>query len=188
MGDEYSIVLKDETWISIQTEAALPLETINSQLLVLQTAFPTVVRNYDQREFEALQRLWYDIFKNVPEQLMKEAIKRFIINDRKGFFPSPGQIVGYIEQIVKEQQAAEKKRRMLEHQAMLREYDRLVKAGENCANCEFCRKEAKSLFCTNERSINYEMRRGFGITNSFRCEYFSWVKVTVAIGGNYERA
>lgn len=188
MGDEHNIVLKDEAWISIQTEATLPLETINSQLLALQTAFPTIVRNYDQHEFEALQSLWYDIFKNVPEQLMNEAIKRFIINDRKGFFPSPGQIVGCIEEIVKEQQAAEKRRRMIEHQAMLREYDRLVKAGENCFNCEFCRHEAERLFCTNERSINYEMTRGCGVTNTVRCEYFSWVKVTVAIGENYERA
>lgn len=102
MDDEYSVVLKDETWLSIQTEATLPPEAISAQLLILQTAYPTIVRNYDQYEFQALQNLWYDIFKNIPEQLLKEAIKRFIINDRKGFFPSPGQIIGYIEQIVYE--------------------------------------------------------------------------------------
>lgn len=116
MGEDYKIVPIDKTWLSIQTENALPLESINSQLLVLQTAFPTVVRNYDEYEVQALQQLWYDIFKNVPEQLMREAIKRFIINDRKGFFPSPGQIVGYIEQIVAEQKDAEMLRGILEYE------------------------------------------------------------------------
>lgn len=116
MGEDFKIVPKDKTWLSIQTENALPLESINSQLLVLQTAFPTVVRNYDEYEVQALQQLWYDIFKNVPEQLMREAVKRFIINDRKGFFPSPGQIVGYIEQIVAEQKEAEMLRGILEYE------------------------------------------------------------------------
>jgi hypothetical protein len=116
MGEDFKIVPKDKTWLSIQTENALPLESINSQLLVLQTAFPTIVRNYDEYEVQALQQLWYDIFKNVPEQLMREAIKRFIINDRKGFFPSPGQIVGYIEQIVAEQKEAEMLRGILEYE------------------------------------------------------------------------
>lgn len=116
MGEDFKIVPKGKTWLSIQTENALPLESINSQLLILQTAFPTVVRNYDEYEVQALQQLWYDIFKNVPEQLMREAIKRFIINDRKGFFPSPGQIVGYIEQIVAEQKEAEMLRGILEYE------------------------------------------------------------------------
>ena len=116
MGEDFKIVPKDKTWLSIQTDNALPLESINSQLLILQTAFPTVVRNYDEYEVQALQQLWYDIFKNVPEQLMREAIKRFIINDRKGFFPSPGQIVGYIEQIVAEQKEAEMLRGILEYE------------------------------------------------------------------------
>ena len=102
MGKESSIVPLSDEWLSIQTNTLLPREAIDSQLLVLQTAFPTVVRNYDQYEYQALRSLWYEIFKNVPKDLMEEAIMRFIINDRKGFFPSPGQIVGYIEQIVVE--------------------------------------------------------------------------------------
>lgn len=102
MENERGIVPISKSWLSIQSDDLLPAEVMDSQLLVLQTAFPTVVRNYDKYEYQALRSLWYEIFKNVPEQLLKEAIKRFIINDRKGFFPSPGQIVGYIEQIVEE--------------------------------------------------------------------------------------
>ena len=178
MGDEYGIVSQDKTWLSIQEETTLPLEVISNQLFVLQTAYPTVVRNYTQEEYQALRGLWYDIFKNVPEPLMKEAIKRFIINDRKGFFPSPGQIIGCIEQIVKEQREAEETRKLIEHQRKLWEHRRLVEAGENCANCEFCRSETDTsrLFCTNPKSINYEARRGCGVTDTLRCEYFSWAK------------
>ncbi len=180
MGEDYKIVPTDKTWLSIQTENALPLESINSQLLVLQTAFPTVVRNYDEYEVQALQQLWYDIFKNVPEQLMREAIKRFIINDRKGFFPSPGQIVGYIEQIVAEQKEAEMIRSMHECQEAVREYDRLVKKGENCANCMFCRRKtefgSEKMFCKNAESINYEGTRKAGVSKELRCEFFNLAK------------
>lgn len=188
MSDEYGIVPVGKTWLSIQTETTLPLESINSQLLVLQTAFPTIVRNYDQFEFQAMQKLWYDIFKNVPEQLMQEAIKRFIINDRKGFFPSPGQIVGYIEQIAQEQKEAEEERRMIERLEKILEYDNLVKKGENCANCKFCRQETdrlndKKMFCTNAGSNNYEMTRKVGVASNLRCELFCWANAAVKTGG-----
>lgn len=102
MDTERSVVPLSDEWLSVQSETFLPQEVVDSQLLVLQTAFPSVVRNYDEYEYQALRNLWYEIFKRVPQDLMEEAIKRFIINDRKGFFPSPGQIVGYIEQIVME--------------------------------------------------------------------------------------
>lgn len=180
MGEDYKIVPTDKTWLSIQTENALPLESINSQLLVLQTAFPTVVRNYDEYEVQALQQLWYDIFKNVPEQLMREAIKRFIINDRKGFFPSPGQIVGYIKQIVAEQKEAEMLRDILKLQEATAEYNRLVKKGENCANCIYCRREmehsSEKMVCKNAESINYEGTRKTGVSKELRCEFFSQAK------------
>lgn len=104
-----------ENWLSIQTEQPLSVEKINEELLVLQTAFPTIVRNYDEYEFNSLQALWYRIFKNVPEDIMSEAILRYIINDRKGFFPSPGQIIGCIEQIVKERKDDEFNRLALKH-------------------------------------------------------------------------
>lgn len=189
MDNEYAPVVKSDKWIAIQTESTLPLESINSKLLALQTAFPTIVRNYDQHEFEALQNLWYDIFKNVPEQLMNEAIKRFIIADRKGFFPSPGQIIGYIEQIVEEQQAAEERQKMLEYQEEMRKQHDLIYAGERCENCIYCRVEktvaegyidelgnmiavvkpaTTSYFCECEKSRKYV------VSTHQRCEYFSW--------------
>lgn len=107
MENDTRIIPLSESWLSIQSDNFLPPEVVDSQLLVLQTAFPTVVRNYDKYEYQALRNLWYGIFKGVPKDLLEEAIRRFIINDRKGFFPSPGQIVGYIEEIVIERKCNE---------------------------------------------------------------------------------
>lgn len=173
MDNEYVIALKDQTaWLSIQEESETPPEVLNSQLLVLQTAFPTVVRNYDQYEFQALQSLWQEIFKHVPEQLMKEAVKRFIVNDRKGFFPSPGQIIGCIEEIVEEQKEAARIEDWIKLQRELDRYFELVRAGENCTNCDYCRQGKESIYCSNEKSENFVGKRKAGVTKDFRCEYF----------------
>lgn len=97
-------------WLQIQQETPNTLESVAKQLLVLQTAYPTITRSYNKSEYRSLLKLWYSIFRFVPENTMREAIRRYIINDRKGFFPVPGQIVGYIEQIVSEQNAAQEAR------------------------------------------------------------------------------
>lgn len=97
-------------WLQIQQETPNTLESVAKQLLVLQTAYPTITRSYSKSEYQTLLKLWYSIFRFVPENTMREAIRRYIINDRKGFFPVPGQIVGYIEQIVGEENAAREAR------------------------------------------------------------------------------
>lgn len=132
-------------WLVVQTDKPIAPQKVSAQLLVLQTAFPAVVRNFDKFEFQALQSLWYDVFKNVPEEVMREAIRRFIINDRKGFFPSPGQIVKYVEQIAAEEKMRrdeeEFKKEMERYAAIRAEEQRLIEAGEICGNCKYCRRE-----------------------------------------------
>ena len=193
----YEVTKYSENWLSVQTAQPMPKEKLNEMLLVLQTAFPTVVRGYDQMEFKNLQSLWYDVFKNVPEELMSEAIRRFIINDRKGFFPSPGQIVGYIEQIVNEQNAQRWREDLMREQEQQRaaekEDERALAAGIKCENCLYCRHvnalqmvdtytgkviaelEPKRYFCTNPNSRKYEGSDEYKRTTSpaERCECFT---------------
>lgn len=142
MQEQTELVTYSDKWLSVQTNEAITPQKMSAQLLVLQTAFPAVVRNFDKYEFQALQSLWYDIFKNVPEDITREAIRRFIINDRKGFFPSPGQIVQYVEQIADEQETARKEKEFVEMvEAQRKAYEKerqLIAAGETCANCRYC--------------------------------------------------
>lgn len=113
-GNENALVLIDsKEWIEIQTKESLTPAQINKQLMVLSTAFPTVVRNFDPYEFKATQELWYSIFKNVPEELLQEAVRKFIITERKGFFPSPGQIIGIITDIVKKREMDDLMKRLI---------------------------------------------------------------------------
>lgn len=112
--NEYALVpAESKEWTEIQTNEALTPAQINKQLMVLSTAFPTVVRNFDPYEFKATQELWYNIFKNVPEELLQEAVMQYIINERKGFFPSPGQIIGIITEIVKKREMDELMNRLI---------------------------------------------------------------------------
>ncbi len=125
MENENAIIpVESKEWIEIQTQNVLTPAQINKQLMVLSTAFPTIVRNFDEYEFKATQELWYGIFKNVPEELLQEAVMRYIINERKGFFPSPGQIIGIMTEIVKKRQMDDLMKQIMEQDR------RRAKAGE----------------------------------------------------------
>lgn len=103
-----------EKWISAQTKQEMPIAALNRQLLVLRTGFRTFFKDYTDEDFRLMQSLWYEVFKHIPEELFAEAISRFICTERKGFPPSIGQIVGCVEQIVKERESAEFLKRILE--------------------------------------------------------------------------
>ena len=81
---------------------------VATELFKLRTAYPTQARNYTEREVRALNALWSEIFAEVDPGLLHEAVTRFIVSDRKGYFPSPGQILGCIEQIAAEREEPKK--------------------------------------------------------------------------------
>ena len=152
-------------------------------LLTLRTAFPTQTRNYSDREHDMLAALWLEIFAEVNPEILREAIMRFISTDRKGFFPAPGQIMGFVEDIQKEREWQETERRMKEHAVYLREIQRRVNNGENCSTCKFCvrrevtdkwnsRKTEMGLFCQNPESYKYEGDYGYGTAASILCDYY----------------
>ena len=73
-------------------------------LLTLRTAFPTQTRNYSDKEHDMLTALWLEMFAEVKPDILQEAIMRFIAKDRKGFFPAPGMVMGFVEDIIKERE------------------------------------------------------------------------------------
>jgi len=152
-------------------------------LFTLRTAFPTQARNYNDKEHDMLIALWLEIFAEISPDILHEAIMRFVSTDRKGFFPSPGQVMGLVEDIIKEREWRETEKRIAEHAAYMREIKKRVDNGENCSTCRFCdcrevkdkwdsRKKETGLFCQHPESHKYEGEYGYGTAASILCEYY----------------
>jgi len=116
---------------------------------------------------------------------MQEAIRRFIINDRKGFFPSPGQIIGIIEQLIIEE---EEERERIESEEYWKSYQKTqerIESGENCATCRFGERREEKYFvtftkedvrevfyCHNPESDNSVSQRRCGMAYLAVCEFY----------------
>jgi hypothetical protein len=98
-------------WLTAQTVCDLPPgrraahdALIAAELLRLRRAYPTQARNFSEEEARATGELWAEIFAGVDPVLLHEAVLRFIVTDRKGYFPAPGQIAGCVERIAAERE------------------------------------------------------------------------------------
>lgn len=122
----------NKNWMNAQTLPEIMSESakakhkayIVGELAILQTAYPTQARNFTKGEIETTCKLWETVFQRVHPQLLHDAIGRFVLEDQKGFFPSPGQIVSYVEGIMGELRGREfMKREEEEIERILREYE-----------------------------------------------------------------
>jgi len=174
--------IMDKHGISEQAWAILDAE-VSIGLLTLRTAFPTQARNYSDREHDMLTALWLEIFAEVERGILNEAIMRFVAADRKEFFPSPGQVMGFVEEIIAEQKKREDDEHMKREIARLREHQRRIDNGENCSTCRFCvckevkrrwdtRDKEMGLFCQNPDSYKYEDDYGWGTAASILCDLY----------------
>jgi len=156
---------------------------ISVGLLTLRTAFPTQTRNYSDKEHDMLTALWLEIFVAIEPGILNEAIMRFVTADRKGFFPSPGQIMGVIVDIQAEHERQTAEERTKEHALYLQQIQQRIDGGENCSTCLFCEhrdslqkygssKPKIRLFCQNPKSYKYEGHHGHGTAVSILCEYY----------------
>ena len=80
-------------------------------LFKLRTAYPTQSRNYNATEADALTALWLENFCETCPDVLLEAVARFIKADRKGFFPAPGLIMAFVDEIEAEKRFWEDVRR-----------------------------------------------------------------------------
>jgi hypothetical protein len=157
---------------------------VSVELFKLRTAYPTQARNYSDRETDALTALWLEIFAGIELEVLHEAVVRFIAADRKAFFPSPGQVMGHVDEIHAEIEAEKRRVAHEQHMAELRETQRLIDAGERCENCVFVRYEEQKAgygyppgttktvkFCTNPES--YYSGDTWGTVIDRRCDLFT---------------
>jgi hypothetical protein len=145
---------------------------IAAELYTLRMAYPVQARNFSEREVLRTNELWAEIFSGVDLRLMHKAIIRFIAIDRKAFFPSPGQIIGVVEDILAEEAAEEKRLANERHIAYLRELQTRIDSGENCSTCRFCEHRQEKLFCRNRDSYKYDEHYRFGTAASILCELY----------------
>jgi hypothetical protein len=74
--------------------------TIGNSILKLRVSFPT--KSFSEEEGKALLLVWGECFAGGRVDVFEEAVRRFIKNDKKGFFPSPGMIMAECENIMSE--------------------------------------------------------------------------------------
>ena len=84
---------------------AMHMKSVTKCLFRLRTAFPVQSRNFDEIETEALTALWLEFFADIKPEILESAVNLYIKRNRTGFFPSLGQIVGFVEQIMAEGEA-----------------------------------------------------------------------------------
>jgi hypothetical protein len=153
-------------------------------LLKLRSSFPTQSRNYSDREVDIMTAVWLEVFAETERGILSEAIVRFVSTDRKGFFPSPGQIMGVVEDIQAERKAKIEAERLERHREYLRQKRIRIDNGENCATCLFCvcRQEKSmwdnsiedNLYCQNPDSDKYEgdTNHKWGTIADYLCDFY----------------
>ena len=163
---------------------------IAAELYTLRMAYPVQARKFTEREVIRTNELWAEMFAGVDLRLLHKAIIRFIATDRKAFFPSPGQIIGVLEDIMAEEKAEEKRIASEKHWAKVAAMNRRIAQGENCSTCRFCEhRQVKAghfdgpppgddmtkLFCQNPKSYKCEGQSGHGTAATILCEYYELV-------------
>ena len=185
---------------------------VTMEHLKLKAAYLTHAWNFTGPEWDALTAIWLEMFANTDPSILHEAVARFITNDRKGFFPAPGQIMGFVEEITKEREKAESDRRAREHWAEYAAHQKRVENGENCSTCRFCEHRKRvphiaterklfeawrytplgesekylvtDLYCQNPQSYKYEHDYGHGTAASILCDHYEPMLYAIEDKGN----
>ena len=113
------------------------LKNISDNLSYLSVIYYAQSHNYSEDEAIILNLIWVENFKNIEMDIFTEAVNRFIKNDKKGFFPVPGQIMGYVEEI-NEERHNEKYNAVIKIQkAKIEEIEKLKDDNGDYSNCVF---------------------------------------------------
>ena len=138
-------------------------QVISGLLLKLNLAYPAQSRSFTADEVKALNTLWNEIFEKVPNDILSEAVRRFISGDRKGYFPSPGQIMGYVEEIDAEIIAKKRRLKFEKIAKTIKEIEKARENGENYTTCVYStpanecacpRMTDERIYCVDIHSVD----------------------------------
>ena len=68
-------------------------------IAVIRAAFPMHLKNLTNQDLEQMISVWQTTLDDVPYSLMSAGLKTFIRTDKKGFPPTPGQILNIISNL-----------------------------------------------------------------------------------------
>jgi len=139
-------------------------------LVKLSLAYPSQLKNFNSDEIKIINELWNEIFIGVSPEILHEAVIRFIKEDRKGFFPAPGQIMGYVEEVIAEYEYKEACYLSEQQIKVMNEIKKLRDNGEDYSSCIYCtqanecthpNKTYGNIYCfdiKNTECLNYRSR------------------------------
>lgn len=166
--------MTEQEWALLDAEVSI-------SLMHAKAGYFNQCRNLSDSEYDMLAATWLEMFAPIERGILHEAVMRFIRADFKGFFPTPGQVMGFVEEILEE------RRRKARTEAFERECERLeahnrrVQNGENCSTCQYCQartemvgspidpREETRLFCQNPDSYKFEGNFGYGTAATILC-------------------
>jgi hypothetical protein len=90
----------------------------------VRVLFDTEHLKNDKDYVAIIEDTWLRTFKDTDPELLEAAVQEFIISDKKGYLPKPGQIVELIAKSIKniERRRYYEKIERLERQRLLEEY------------------------------------------------------------------
>ena len=90
----------------------------------VRVLFDTEHLKNDKDYIAIIEDTWLRTFKDTDPELLAEAVQNFIISDKKGYLPKPGQIVEFLVKEIKDikQQRYWAEIEMLEHKQLIEKY------------------------------------------------------------------
>jgi len=68
----------------------------------VRVLFDTEANKHDKDYIAIIEETWLNAFKYTAPELLAEAVHEFILSDKNGFLPKPGQIVELLAKSVKD--------------------------------------------------------------------------------------
>ena len=92
---------------AIDAEKLMHEAQIIGECFRVRVLFDTEQLKNDRDYISIIEDTWLRTFKNTAPELLAEAVQNFIVADKKGYLPKPGQIVEFL---AKETKAIERRR------------------------------------------------------------------------------
>jgi hypothetical protein len=107
-----------QTNLALDTGKLIHEAKVIGECYRVRVLFDTEHLKSDKDYIAIIEDTWLKTFKDTDPELLAEAVQNFIVADKKGYLPKPGQIVEFL---VKETKAIERRRYYAEFERLERQ-------------------------------------------------------------------